>query len=128
MNSKNKKRIIVINKIDLENKLEFNEEAVKVSAENNNIDELINKINDMFKLDEINNNDMTYISNAREISLLKKAKKSSDNLVKSLEDNIPIDMLEIDIKNIIDYLGEITGDSYDNELIDRLFSNFCLGK
>ena len=126
--TKNKKRIIVINKIDLENKLEFNEEAVKVSAENNNIDELINKINDMFKLDEINNSDMTYISNAREISLLKKAKKSSDNLVKSLEDNIPIDMLEIDIKNIIDYLGEITGDSYDNELIDRLFSNFCLGK
>ena len=126
--TKDKKRIVVINKIDLDNKLEYKQEAVKVSAENNNIDELINKINELFKLDEINNGDMTYISNAREISLLKKAKKSSDNLIKSLNEGIPIDMLELDIKNIIDYLGEITGDSYDNELIDRLFSNFCLGK
>ena len=126
--TKNKKRIIVINKIDLEKKLDIDLEAVKVSAEKNDIDELLDKINELFKLDEINDGDMTYISNAREVSLLKKAKKSSDTLVKSLEDGIPIDMLELDIKNIIDYLGEITGESYDNELIDRLFSNFCLGK
>ena len=126
--TKDKKRIIVINKIDLKNKLNIDIDAVKISAEKNDIDELINKINELFNLDEINNGDMTYISNAREISLLKKAKKSSDNLIKALEDGIPIDMLELDIKNIIDYLGEITGDSYDNELIDRLFSNFCLGK
>ncbi|MBO6195096.1 MAG: tRNA uridine-5-carboxymethylaminomethyl(34) synthesis GTPase MnmE [Bacilli bacterium] len=126
--TKNKKRIIVINKIDLDNRLDIDLEAVKVSAEKNDIDELLDKINELFKLDEINDGDMTYISNAREVSLLKKAKKSSDTLVKSLEDGIPIDMLELDIKNIIDYLGEITGESYDNELIDRLFSNFCLGK
>ena len=126
--TKNKKRIIVINKIDLDKKLDIDIDAVKVSAEKNDIDELLNKINELFKLDKINDGDMTYISNAREISLLKKAKKSSDNLLKSLEDGIPIDMLELDIKNIIDYLGEITGESYDNELIDRLFSNFCLGK
>lgn len=126
--TKNKKRIIVINKIDLDNKLDYDGESVKVSAEQNNIDELLNKINELFKLDEINNGDMTYISNAREISLLKQAKKSSETLVKSLEDGIPIDMLELDIKNIIDNLGQITGESYDNELIDRLFSNFCLGK
>ena len=126
--TKNKKRIIVINKTDLETKLELDEEAVKVSAENNEIEELLDKINELFKLDEINDGDMTYISNAREISLLKKAKKSSNNLVKALEEDIPIDMLELDIKNIIDYLGEVTGDSYDNELIDKLFSRFCLGK
>ena len=126
--TKNKKRIIVVNKIDLDTKLEITEEVVRVSAEKNDIEELLNKINELFKLDELNDGDMTYISNAREISLLKKAKKSSDTLVKSLEDGIPIDMLELDIKNIIDYLGEITGESYDNELIDRLFSNFCLGK
>ena len=126
--TKNKKRIIVINKTDLETKIDIDEEAVRVSAEKNDIEELLEKINEMFKLDEINQGDMTYISNARDISLLKKAKVSSNNLVKSLEDNIPIDMLELDIKNILDYLGEITGESYDNELIDRLFSNFCLGK
>lgn len=126
--TKDKKRIVVINKIDLDNKLDYDGESVKVSAELNNIDELLNKINYLFKLDEINNGDMTYISNAREVSLLKKAKKSSETLVKSLEEGIPIDMLELDIKNIIDNLGQITGESYDNELIDRLFSNFCLGK
>ena len=60
--------------------------------------------------------------------LLKKAKKESNELMKSLENEIPIDMLEIDIRNILDLLGEITGQKYDNELIDRLFANFCLGK
>ena len=126
--TKDKKRIIVVNKMDLESKIDLEEEYVKVSAQQNNIDELLNKINELFKLDEINDGDMTYISNAREISLLKKAKKSSNNLIKSLDEGIPIDMLEIDIKNIIDYLGEVTGESYDNELIDKLFSRFCLGK
>ncbi|MBR2712978.1 MAG: tRNA uridine-5-carboxymethylaminomethyl(34) synthesis GTPase MnmE [Bacilli bacterium] len=128
--TKNKKRIIVINKIDLDNKLDISnlDNVVRISAQNNEIEELINKINELFNLEEINNGDLTYLSNAREISLLKKAKKSSDNLLKSLEDGIPIDMLELDIKNIIDLLGEITGDSYEDELIDRLFSNFCLGK
>ncbi len=126
--TKNKKRIIVVNKIDLESNIDLEEEYVKVSAEKNNIDELLDKINELFKLDEINEGDMTYISNAREISLLKKAKQSSNNLIKSLDEGIPIDMLEIDIKNIIDYLGEVTGESYDNELIDKLFSRFCLGK
>lgn len=126
--TKDKKRIIVVNKIDLESNIDLDEEYVKVSAQQNNIDELLDKINELFKLDQINEGDMTYISNAREISLLKKAKQSSNNLIKSLDEGIPIDMLEIDIKNIIDYLGEVTGESYDNELIDKLFSRFCLGK
>ena len=128
--TKDKKRIIVINKIDLDNKLDIDnlDNIVRISAQNNEIEELTNKINDLFNLEEINDGDLTYLSNAREISLLKKAKKSSDNLLKALEDGIPIDMLELDIKNIIDLLGEITGDSYEDELIDRLFSNFCLGK
>ena len=127
--TKNKKRIIVINKIDLDKKIdkEF-EDAVYISAEKNDIDSLINKINELFKIDEIKNSDMTYLSNIRTINLLKKAKKESNELMKSLENEIPIDMLEIDIKRILDLLGEITGESYDEELIDRLFKNFCLGK
>ena len=126
--TKDKKRIVVINKKDLENKLNYDDDAVYVSAENNDIEELLDKINEIFKIDEINSGDMTYISNAREISLLKKAKSLSNNLVKSLDNGIPIDMLEIDIKNIIDLLGEVTGESYDDELVDRIFKNFCLGK
>ena len=126
--TKDKKRIIVVNKKDLDNKLKIDLDHVSISAENNDIEELIDKINELFKLDKINEGDMTYISNAREISLLKKAKKASNSLVEALDNDIPIDMLEIDIKNIIDYLGEVTGDSYDNELIDKIFSRFCLGK
>ena len=71
---------------------------------------------------------MTYLSNIRTINLLKQAKKISKELITSLDNDLPIDMLEIDIRNILDLLGEITGQKYDNELIDRLFSNFCLGK
>ena len=127
--TKNKKKIIVINKIDLDKKIneEF-EDSVLISASNNDIEPLLNKINEIFKIDEIVNSDMTYLSNIRTINLLKKAKKASIDLIESLDNNIPIDMLEIDIKNILDYLGEITGQKYDDELIDRLFKNFCLGK
>ena len=126
--TKDKKRIIVVNKSDLEDKLIISEPYIKISAANNDIDKLLEEISNNFKLDDINNGDFTYISNAREISLLKQAKEALNNLLKGLEDAIPIDMLEIDIRNIIDYLGQITGESYDNELIDKLFSNFCLGK
>ena len=127
--TKNKKRIIVINKIDLDKKIDQDfEDSVYISAENNDIEPLLNKINELFKIDEIVNSDMTYLSNIRTINLLKNAKKASNELIKSLDNGIPIDMLEIDIKNILDYLGEITGQKYDDELIDRLFKNFCLGK
>ena len=126
--TKDKKRIIVVNKIDLDNKLKIDMPYIKVSAEKNDIDALLDEIKNIFKLEDINNGDLTYISNAREISLLKQAKESLNTLIKGLEEGIPIDMLEIDIRNIIDYLGQITGESYDNELIDKLFSNFCLGK
>ena len=126
--TKNKKRIIVINKIDLDTKLdkEF-PDAVRISA-NEDIEPLLKKINELFELDKINNGDMTYLSNIRTINLLKQAKKISKELITSLDNDLPIDMLEIDIRNILDLLGEITGQKYDNELIDRLFSNFCLGK
>ena len=126
--TKNKKRIIVINKIDLDTKLDKDfEEAVRISA-NEDIEPLLKKINELFELDKINNGDMTYLSNIRTINLLKQAKKTSKELITSLDNDLPIDMLEIDIRNILDLLGEITGQKYDNELIDRLFSNFCLGK
>ena len=126
--TKNKKRIIVINKIDLETKLdkEF-EDAVKICA-NEDVEPLLKKINELFELDKINNGDMTYLSNIRTINLLKQAKKISKELITSLDNDLPIDMLEIDLRNILDLLGEITGQKYDNELIDRLFANFCLGK
>ena len=129
--TKNKKRIIVINKIDLEEKLEIDkineENIVKLSALNN-VDILKEKISDIYNLEELNNKDFTYLSNSREISLVKKAIKVSNNLSESLKNEVPIDILELDIKEICEILGEIIGESYDDKLVDTLFSNFCLGK
>lgn len=131
--TKEKKRIIVINKIDLENNLDIsnlkNERIVKVSAlKDSGIENLKNEINDMFNLEEINSGDFTYLSNSRQISLVKKAVEISKNLEDALNNDVPIDLLEIDIKEICEILGEIIGESYDDKLIDTLFSNFCLGK
>ena len=131
--TKEKKRIIVINKIDLENNLDIsnlkNERIVKVSAlKDSGIENLKNEINDMFNLEEINLGDFTYLSNSRQISLVKKAVEISKNLEEALNNDLPIDLLEIDIKEICEILGEIIGESYDDKLIDTLFSNFCLGK
>lgn len=131
--TKEKKRIIVINKIDLENNLDIsnlkNERIVKVSAlKDSGIENLKKEINDMFNLEEINLGDFTYLSNSRQISLVKKAVEISKNLEDALNNDVPIDLLEIDIKEICEILGEIIGESYDDKLIDTLFSNFCLGK
>lgn len=131
--TKEKKRIIVINKIDLENNLDIsnlkNERIVKISAlKDSGIESLKNEINDMFNLEEINLGDFTYLSNSRQISLVKKAVEISKNLEDALNNDVPIDLLEIDIKEICEILGEIIGESYDDKLIDILFSNFCLGK
>lgn len=131
--TKEKKRIIVINKIDLENNLDIsnlkNERIVKISAlKDSGIENLKNEINDMFNLEEINLGDFTYLSNSRQISLVKKAVEISKNLEDTLNNDVPIDLLEIDIKEICEILGEIIGESYDDKLIDTLFSNFCLGK
>ena len=131
--TKEKKRIIVINKIDLKNNLDIsnlkNERIVKISAlKDSGIESLKNEINDMFNLEEINLGDFTYLSNSRQISLVKKAVEISKNLEDALNNDVPIDLLEIDIKEICEILGEIIGESYDDKLIDTLFSNFCLGK
>ena len=131
--TKEKKRIIVINKIDLENNLDIsnlkNERIVKISVlKDSGIENLKNEINDMFNLEEINLGDFTYLSNSRQISLVKKAVEVSKNLEDALNNDVPIDLLEIDIKEICEILGEIIGESYDDKLIDTLFSNFCLGK
>ena len=72
--------------------------------------------------------DVKGLSNSRQIALIKKALQLSKKLEKDLNDNIYIDMLEIDIKEICEILNEVIGESYDDKLIDKIFSNFCLGK
>lgn len=128
-----KKYIIVVNKNDLEQKIDQTQlpedQTVYISAINNEgIDDLIAMIKKMFDMEEIETKDLTYITNARGLSLLNQALKAVNDVYEGIEMNIPIDIIGIDIKNIWSLLGEITGDSYENELIDQLFCQFCLGK
>ena len=127
---KNKKHIIVINKIDLDNKLIIpDKNAIQISIKDNKgLDLLKNRIIEMFNLEEITTNDMTYLSNARSISILKKSLNMLEEIINSINNNTPIDIIEIDLKNVWSSLGEIIGETYTDELIDEIFSRFCLGK
>ena len=128
----NKNHIIVINKCDLESKLKLPDNTyniVKISAlEDKGIDELKEKIKELYNFENIETEDLTYLTNARSISLLEKAYECLDSIKAGLDNNMPIDMVEIDIKDMWNILGEITGETYQDELIDQLFSQFCLGK
>ena len=124
--------IIIINKNVLERKRdtsEIKEEYIEISVLNDEgIEKLINRIKQLYELEKFNTQDLTYLTNARGLAILEQVLLVTNELKKSLELNIPIDMIEIDIKKIWNLLGEITGDTYEDELIDQLFSQFCLGK
>ena len=82
----------------------------------------------MFNLEKLEQEDFTYLSSARSISLLKKSLESLKSVKSGIENNMPVDMVEIDLKQMWSTLGEIIGETYTDELIDQLFSQFCLGK
>lgn len=127
---KSKKHIIVINKIDLDNKLILKEEnIIKLSIkEKIGINTLKQRIIDLFNLGEITTKDLSYLSNARSISLLKKSLNIINESINNLEEGTPIDIIETDLKDCWNTLGEIIGETYTDELIDEIFSRFCLGK
>ena len=127
-----KKYIIFINKIDLNNNIDINKQKYNNIVYGNTIDidgldGLKNKIIELFELNEIKQ-DMTYLSNARQISLINKASESITKALESLKNNIPIDMISIDLKNCYDYLGNIIGKTYNEDIINQLFKDFCVGK
>ena len=82
----------------------------------------------MMNLEKINNSNLEVISSAREIGLIKEALNAINNAINNIDISLPVDMIAIDIKKAWDLLGEITGESYQEELLDTLFSKFCLGK
>ena len=129
---KEKKHIILINKIDLENKLDLTElpsNLLKISIkEKRGLEELKQRIVDIFNLEELETKDLTYLSDARSISLLKKSLVYIDEAVHSINQNEPIEIVEFNIKDAWESLGEIIGETYKEELLDELFSRFCLGK
>lgn len=130
--TKDKNRIILINKSDLPSKIDLsniNDETVMSNTiKIDGLDNLKNKIIEIFNIGKIEDKDLTYLSSARSISLLKKCVNIINEIDISIINDIPIDMIQIDLKNMWDILGEIIGESYDDELIDQLFTQFCLGK
>lgn len=124
------KTIIFVNKSDLPQKINLNlkDNVIYGSAkEVEGLSKLKEKIIDMFNLNEINK-DLTYLSNVRQIDLVKKAYLSINNAKNSLSNGIPIEMISTDLKECYEFLGEIIGKTYKDDIIDRLFQDFCVGK
>jgi tRNA modification GTPase len=129
--------IVVLNKTDLESKMDINQ--VKQLAGDSKIvttslltdagvDQLEEAIATMFFEGSIESGDLTYVSNARHIALLHQAKQTIEDAIQAAHDHVPIDMIQIDVTRTWEILGEITGDTVEESLIDQLFSQFCLGK
>ena len=128
---KNKKVLVVYNKIDLgknKNKKLDKFDSIEISTKNNDIDLLKDKIVEIFNLNDIKNSDYTYISNARQIGLLNNCLNIIKDIKKELKNDTPVDLMEINIKLLWETLGEITGSVYKDDLLDEIFSKFCLGK
>ena len=129
----NRNYIIIVNKIDLVKKIDISklnkDNIIEMSIkEKKGINELKNKIIELFNLDNIETKDPTYISNVRSIGILELCLNKVKDIEDGLNNNYPIDMLELDIKAIWEELGKINGTTYEEELLDEMFKRFCLGK
>lgn len=129
----NKKSIIIINKEDLPMQIEKEKfsryKTLQISIkENKGINDIIEEIKSLFNINELETQDFTYLSNARQINLIKNCLSLSEEINKQNEKNTPVDLIQIDIQRLWEKLGELTGESYKDELLDEIFSKFCLGK
>ena len=130
---KNKKVIVVINKSDLADKIDISnityENIIRTNTVDlNGLDDLKDKIVELFNLEELTKEDYKYLNNVRQISLIKEAKDILLEALNGINNATPVDLVEIDIKRAWEKLGEIIGATYTDELLDQLFSQFCLGK
>ncbi|QYN55522.1 tRNA uridine-5-carboxymethylaminomethyl(34) synthesis GTPase MnmE [Lactobacillus panisapium] len=132
----NKKRIVILNKTDLGQKVSAaemkeltNSEVIPTSIlQRKNLNQLKEAIKDLFFNGIENSNDQVMVTNQRQVGLLEKAKKQLQDVIAALETEVPIDIAQIDFNGAWDTLGEITGESSPDELVNQLFSQFCLGK
>ncbi|GAA0360075.1 tRNA uridine-5-carboxymethylaminomethyl(34) synthesis GTPase MnmE [Alkalibacterium iburiense] len=130
-------RLIIFNKTDLENQLNLDDLKEKVDPESivqtsivtqKGLDELEAKIAELFFAGNTGEKDATYVSNVRHIALLHETIEAFDDVIEGIETGMPVDLVQIDMTRAWDLLGEITGESVQDELITQLFSQFCLGK
>lgn len=131
------KRIILLNKTDLPTQLDREELAELLSGDamfavsvlqNEGLDQLEQAIADLFFGGQTTDKDASYLSNTRHIALLENASQSLGEVMTGIEAGMPVDLVQMDMTRCWDYLGEVVGDSVQDELITQLFSQFCLGK
>ena len=124
--------LIFINKIDLESKIGKIESTKKViygsTKTKKGLEELKEEILKIFSLEDMSHKDLTFLFNTRQISLAKQALQNIDHVITENKKDIPVDMLAIEIREAWEYLGQIIGEAYEDELVDNIFKRFCLGK
>ncbi|EAC5069886.1 tRNA uridine-5-carboxymethylaminomethyl(34) synthesis GTPase MnmE [Listeria monocytogenes] len=129
--------VVVLNKTDLETKLDINRvrelagenPIVSTSLVNDEgLEALEEAIKTLFFAGDIDAGDATYVSNVRHIALLHQALEALNGVTTGIQLGMPVDIVQIDMTRAWDLLGEITGDSVQDELLDQLFNQFCLGK
>ena len=134
---KNKKSIVLLNKADLNSVLDENDERFKEITENvlkisalngEGLEKLYALISKMFSLEEINVDNDVIITNLRHKNLISKAIENVKKAKNTVEENMPIDIIAIFIKDILEDLGNITGEIVTDDIINEIFSKFCLGK
>lgn len=133
---KNKKTIIILNKIDLKENEEtieilkdLDKDIIKISAlEKKGIEKIYEKLTQMFNINEISLDNGNVITNIRHKELIDCAKQNAKQAIIALKSNLPIDMIAINIKEILENLGKITGESVSEDIIKEIFAKFCLGK
>ncbi|MFD2658083.1 tRNA uridine-5-carboxymethylaminomethyl(34) synthesis GTPase MnmE [Gracilibacillus thailandensis] len=129
--------IVIVNKTDLDQKLDLDEvrqlagdQKVITTAliEDKGMDDLEEAIADTFFAGDLESGDLTYVSNVRHIQLLQQTLKALEDAMGAMDADMPIDLVQIDVTRAWELLGEIVGDTMQDSLIDQLFSQFCLGK
>jgi len=132
---KNKKVIYIKNKTDLENKLDLSKyeniekEIINISVlKNKGLEDIIDKISEMFFEGKINISNELIINNVRHKNLLINAKNSLEEVLKSINNGMTIDFIEIDLKEAMEHLGLIVGKSVSDDLVEKIFNEFCIGK
>jgi tRNA modification GTPase len=128
----NVKKIIFVNKNDLDSKIDLSDIKEEVVYGNTTtpegLDNLKNKIVEMFNLNELDSNNYNYLTNARELSLVKKAVESIEESINNTKNELPFEIIADDIQMTYNLLGEVIGETYKEELLDEIFSKFCVGK
>jgi len=134
---RDRQTIVVVNKIDLPAAADLStvvraygeDRIVYLSAkEGTGIEELEKAVSRLFFSGSVEASDLTYVSNARHIAALHRARSSLEDAMRAADDEVPIDLIQIDLSNAWEALGEILGDAAGDSLLDQIFSKFCLGK